>query len=105
MTGAKVAALGLKNNPVSWAYQYNLQTYAGKPVDNRHSWDQTAVLCAIRNPEKYFYVNGPGTFIINKDGSNSWNPDIDRGHYFLVHKYPYGKIAEVIDQLMIHSPQ
>lgn len=103
-TGAKVADNKSLDDPVAWAYQYNFKTYSKEGEVNRPSWDQTAVLCAIRNPEKYFYVNGPGKFIINKDGSNTWDPDTDSSHYFLTHKYPYEYIADIIDDLMLFQP-
>jgi inosine-uridine nucleoside N-ribohydrolase len=99
----------LKNSvvegPTRYAYQYCLKTYAGKQVENRNSWDQTAVLCAVRDPEKYFYLSGEGTFICNVNGSNSWNPDKDSGHRFLIHKYPYHTIADQIEDLMMYQPQ
>ena len=100
-TGGKVAKTNGQDNPIAWAYAYNLKTYTGKPEANRESWDQTAVLCAIRNPVKYFYVNGPGKMIIHTNGSNSWDPDVNARHYFLSHKYPYQKIADILDDLMI----
>lgn len=102
-TGRKTAESQVAGSPVQWAYEYNLRTY-GPKEDNRSSWDQTAVLIAVRNPEKYFYVNGPGKFIINRDGTNSWDPDIDAGHYFISHKYPYHKIEETLEELMMHIP-
>ena len=105
LTGSKLAKMSSPDNPVVWAYQYNLNTYANKPVENRMSWDQTAVLCAIRDPERYFYVCGPGKFTVTKDGFNEWDPDINGNHYFLVHKYPYKKIADIIEKLMMHQPK
>ncbi len=104
-TGRKLADEGSANNPLAWAYRYNLDTYESKKADKRQSWDQTAVLCAVRNPENYFYVVGPGKFVIFENGQNAWNPDSDASHYFLVHKYPYQKIADVIDELMLHEPK
>jgi hypothetical protein len=103
-TGRKLANEGSADNPLSWAYRYNLDTYSAKEADKRQSWDQTAVLCAVRKPEKYFYVNGPGKFVIFEDGKNTWDPDTDAKHYFLVHKYPYQKVADVIDELMLYEP-
>jgi inosine-uridine nucleoside N-ribohydrolase len=103
-TGRKLANEGSADNPLSWAYRYNLDTYSAKEADKRQSWDQTAVLCAVRKPEKYFYVNGPGKFVIFEDGNNTWDPDTNAKHYFLVHKYPYQKIADVIDELMLYEP-
>jgi inosine-uridine nucleoside N-ribohydrolase len=105
MTGNKVATLGTKGSPVQWAYQYCLANYEKKPILNRNSWDHTAVLCAIRNPENYFYVIENGTFVCNPDGSNTWKPDKNSNHSFLVHKYPYQKIADILDNLMLYEPK
>ncbi len=104
MTGTKIVAQGSKNSPVHWAYKYCLETYDKKPTQTRNSWDHTAVLCAIRNPEDYFYVIGNGTFVCNPDGSNSWDAERNSNHSFLVHKYPYQKIADVLDNLMLYEP-
>lgn len=105
MTGNKVAIQGTIGSPVQWAYKYCLLTYAKTPSINRSSWDHTAVLCAVRNPEDYFYVIGDGTFICNPNGSNSWNADKNSKHSFLVHKYPYQKIADILDDLMMYEPK
>lgn len=105
MTGNKVATQGTKGSPVQWAYEYCLETYENRKSENRNSWDHTAVLCAIRNPTDYFYVIGKGTFVCNADGSNSWNADKDSHHSFLVHKYPYQKIADILDDLMLYEPK
>jgi inosine-uridine nucleoside N-ribohydrolase len=105
LTGNKLSKKGSPDNPVAWAYKYNLKTHANHPVKNRMSWDQTAVLCAIRSPEKYFYICGPGEFTLDNNGYNHWNPDEDAGHYFLVHKYPYERIAGVLENLMMHEPK
>ena len=105
MTGCKLADEGSADNPLAWAYRYNLDTYESKKSEKRNSWDQAAVLCAIRNPKKYFYVNGPGKFIIFENGQNAWDPDTNANHYFLSHKYPYQKIADVIDELMMYEPR
>ncbi|MGK6350937.1 nucleoside hydrolase [Parapedobacter sp. DT-150] len=104
-TGGKVAQQDQPSSPAASAYAYNLKTYTKEGETNRQSWDQTAVLCAIRNPEDYFYVNGPGKLIVHEDGSNAWDPTTDAGHYFLSHKYPYSYIAQTIEALMLHTPQ
>ncbi len=105
MTGNKVATKGSKGSPVQWAYKYCLDTYDKKPIQTRNSWDHTAVLCAVRNPENYFYMVGNGTFVCNSDGSNTWNPDKNSNYSFLVHKYPYQKIADILDDLMMYEPK
>jgi inosine-uridine nucleoside N-ribohydrolase len=104
MTGNKVATKGSQNSPVHWAYKYCLSNYENRQSVNRNSWDHTAVLCAVRNPVDYFYVISNGTMVCNASGSNTWNPDQNSGHSFLVHKYPYQKIADILDDLMLYEP-
>ena len=102
-TGRKVGNGNTAQNPVAWAYDYNLANYAGKPEPARSSWDQTAVLCAVRDPEDYFYINGPGRLVVDQSGDNRWEHQSDGNQYFLVHKYPYQDIADIIDDLMLDS--
>lgn len=104
MTGHPVATRGNPNSPVRWAYQYCLSNYENKQSINRNSWDQTAVLCAVRKPENFFYVIQDGTFISNADGTNRWDAEKNSNHSFLVHKYPYEKIAGILDELMLFEP-
>lgn len=103
-TGQQTARLTTKDSPVQWAYEYNLETFSGQRVHSRPSWDHTAVLVAVRPATDYFYVNGPGKFIIHSNGTNSWDPDTDNGHFFLSHKYPYKRLEEVLEQLMMYTP-
>lgn len=104
-TGATVATSDASGNcPVASAYAYNLRTFAPGGEKSRPSWDQTAVLVAVRDPNRYFYVNGPGTFSVAPDGTNQWNPDGGSPHYFLTHKYPIHVIESTIEQLMLHKP-
>lgn len=105
MTGNEVATKGPQNSPVHWAYKYCLSNYENRQSVNRNSWDHTAVLCAVRNPEDYFYVIRNGTLVCNADGSNTWNADQNSNHSFLVHKYPYQKIAGILDNLMMYEPK
>jgi inosine-uridine nucleoside N-ribohydrolase len=104
LTGRIVAEKESTDNPVAWAYRYNLATYGDAPAENKMSWDLTAVLCAVRDPEKYFYICGHGKFTVGDDGYDCWDADADADHYFLVHKYPYRKIADILDGLMMHEP-
>lgn len=104
-TGGLIAGKKLESSPVSVGYQINLASYAKEAVKARSSWDQTAVLIAAENPEKYFYLSGPGTMKTEKDGSNYWEPSAEGKHKFIIHKYPYKKLEEVIDELMLEQPK
>lgn len=103
-TGKKTAQSEVQNSPVQWAYQYCLDTFEGKKVDGRPSWDQITVLCAIRPAEQYFYVNGPGRFVVDDSGDNHWKPEKDGSHFFIGHKYPYEHIENIIEELMMYNP-
>ncbi len=103
-TGGKVAGLNKSDSPVSIGYKINLETYEKQKVESRKSWDQTAVLIAAENSEKYFYISGPGKIRLEDDGSNYWEPMEKGNHRFIIHKYPYQKLEEVIDELMLHEP-
>lgn len=104
-TGQNLSESNDESSPVAWGYKYNGETYKDFESKTRQSWDQTAVLVSIRDPEKYFYVLGPGEFSVDKNGHNFWNPKSGKDHYFLAHKYPYSYLEKVIDELMEHQPQ
>lgn len=104
-TGSKIVDLNLKNSPVSVGYKINFDSYAKDKVNSRSSWDQTAVLIAVDSPEKYFYLSENGTMFVSADGSNHWEPNEKGKHRFVIHKFPYQKIEEIIDELMLHQPE
>jgi inosine-uridine nucleoside N-ribohydrolase len=104
-TGDKVAKGDITSNPVASAFDYGLKHYTSGGETKHESFDQTAVLIAIRDPSKYFYVNGPGKLIMNNDSTDTWDPKVDAGHYFISHKYPYNYIADTIEDLMLHKPK
>lgn len=70
--------------------------------DGRMSWDETAVLVAIRGYEKYFGVV-KGGIICNTDGTNGWNSQGVRDFY-LTQKMPIPEIEKVLNNLIMHQP-
>lgn len=71
--------------------------------NGRMSWDETAVLVAVRGFKKYFDVV-KGEIICNPNGSNGWNSKGKRD-YFLVQKMPIAEIEKVLNDLMMHQPK
>jgi len=102
MTGAglRKASAG---TPVRRAYEL----FNG--LNNRQSWDQTAVLYAVRGLDgglaDYWHVRSKGYLQVNEDGSNVWRDSPDKEHSYLVRKMPPEKIAVVIGELMLQPPQ
>lgn len=72
-------------------------------VNGRMSWDQTAVLVAIKGYESYYSVV-EGRMVTNADGSNTWNRT-GKGHFYLVEKMPVAEVQNVINGLMLHQPK
>ena len=91
----------IQNSPVKEVYQISIPK---DPQDKngRMSWDQTAVLIAVRGYEKY-YDGVRGKIIGKDDGSNSWDYE-GKGHIYIKEKLPVGEISAVINNLMLHQP-
>ena len=99
MTGA-----GLSKAPQGTPVRRGYELY--NALNNRQSWDQTAVLYAVRGLDgglaDYWDVESNGYLHVNEDGSNAWRKSPDKEHAYLVKKMPPEKIAAVIEELMLH---
>jgi inosine-uridine nucleoside N-ribohydrolase len=71
--------------------------------NGRMSWDETAVLVAVRGYQKYFDVV-QGTIICNTDGSNGWDKNGHRD-YYLVQKIPIPDMEKILNDLIMHQPK
>lgn len=71
-------------------------------AQGRMSWDETAVLVAVRGPEPFFRLHS-GRIRVDKDGSNTWE-DWQSGQFYLVAQSKPEEIASTIDQLMMTPP-
>lgn len=86
-------------NPVRRAYElYN--RFRG-----RSSWDQTAILYAVRGRGEYFSVHKQGHNHIFFDGSNEWRSSPNKDHAYLVKKMKPEELAGIIDELMTQKPK
>jgi inosine-uridine nucleoside N-ribohydrolase len=101
MTGARLAEVP-KQSPVRRAYEL----YNG--LHNRQSWDQTAVLYAVRGLDgglaDYWLLHSGGSLDVEQDGSDAWQPSPSSRDSYLVRKMAPEKIAAVIESLMLHAP-
>lgn len=90
-----------KNSPVYRAYElYN-------NFEGRASWDQTAVLYAVRGTmnDTLWSVQQDGCNHVLPDGSNEWNLSCgsqDQG--YLVENMEPAKLAHLLDELMAQAP-
>lgn len=95
MTGERLMT-ETTNNPVRVAFETNPMVDS---VKNRHSWDQTAVLYAVRGSKDYWEVK-KGLISITEDGKNTWSEDGDK-HGYLVAKKPIQEMKKIIEDMMV----
>ena len=72
-------------------------------ASGRMSWDETAVLVAIKGYESYYDVL-EGYFVVNDNGSNEWDEN-GEGHFHLVQRMPPVMVQQILDTLMGHQPK
>lgn len=82
-----------EGDPVALAYQIHNQ---GR---GRCSWDQTAMLEAIR-PNRYWNYHEFGRITVDEELVTHWNPDPSRRHTYLLPKVDYKDISRIIDDLV-----
>ena len=96
MTGERLLTETPVSNPVRVAYETNPQVDKNK---NRHSWDQTAVLFAVRGLKDYWNM-ASGTLQISDDGKNEWASN-GKNHFYLIAKKPAEEMKKVIEDMMV----
>lgn len=101
LTGKPTSEMPVSNSPIKETYQLSL---AQDNPYGRNSWDQTAVLVAIKGYEPY-YTALRGTLIVDQTtGANSWIQNDQGRHAYLVKKMPDEQIALLIEKYMMHQP-
>jgi len=91
----------IQNSPVKDVFAISIPMNE-QDRNGRMSWDETAVLIAVRGWEKYYSAHR-GRIICNDDGSNLWN-DKGKGHRYVVEKMPVQDVSALINRLIQHQP-
>ena len=73
------------------------------PKKNRHSWDQTAVLFAVRGAKDYWTL-GSGTIQIDEEGKNNWVTG-GKSRQYLIAKKPIPDMKKIIEDMMVAPPK
>jgi inosine-uridine nucleoside N-ribohydrolase len=92
----------IRHSPVKDVFARCIALNSGDK-NGRNSWDETAVLVAVRGYEPYFNVVR-GQIICHADGSNGWNANGQRD-YYLVQKKPIAEMEKMLDNLIMHQPK
>ncbi len=100
-TGLPIANSAIVHSPVKDVFARSI------PLDpndknGRMSWDETAVLVAVRGYQTYFDVV-KGRIICYADGSTGWDRGSDR-HYYLVQKMGVREMEKLLNDLIMHQP-
>ncbi len=100
-TGLPIVNSDIAHSPVKDAFARSI------PLDpndkyGRMSWDETAVLVAVRGYQKYFDTV-QGKMICYEDGTNGWNTAGARDCY-LTQKMPAPDMEKLINDLIMHQP-
>jgi hypothetical protein len=106
--GARVrTGSGLAGLPASHPVR---RAYAGHPseplTNDRQSWDQTAVLAAVRGPKPHWDLGPPGRITVDADGSNAWRAEPNGTQaYLLAREDPSpSAVATLVEDLMRETP-
>ncbi len=102
-TGLPLIKSNIQNSPVKDVFAISIPKGGEEDKNGRKSWDQTAVLVAIRGWEKYYTVK-PGKFVCQPKGTNTWDSQ-GKNHQYLVEKMPAAQVSALINELMMHQPK
>ena len=100
-TGARLRETSEKN-PVRACYQH----YNG--LQPRESWDQTAVLFAVRGSRDYWEWSAHGVCLMHArvtHGFSQWIPAESGTHHYLLERKSPSEMTTLIEDLMVQAPQ
>jgi inosine-uridine nucleoside N-ribohydrolase len=92
----------IKNSPVKDVFRISIPQ-AKEDSAGRKSWDETAVLIAIKGYSQWYTLH-PGRIKVADDGKNTWD-DSGKGQAYIVEKVDYMEVQELINDLIQHQPR
>lgn len=99
-TGVRVVVNEDLKSPVKDVYALAMPK-SKEDAMGRMSWDQTAVLVAIRGAQNYFDLRR-GKMIVS-GGNNTWQEDPMGPHAYLVPEMPFNELTMLIESMMMHE--
>jgi inosine-uridine nucleoside N-ribohydrolase len=92
----------IQNDPIKDVFSICIPKAKEDSV-GRMSWDETAVLVAIKGYSAYYTLH-PGGMKVADDGSDVWD-DTGKGQAYLVEKVDYHEVEKLINDLIQHQPK
>ena len=105
-TGRRLAETPQVGNPVHDVYAWTMEpresiTHRSWDQHAGHSsWDQTAVLIAVRGVDSYFTPEYGTYEMTDEKGRDEWRYDLKSPSCRVLEKTPRTRVAEIIDELM-----
>ncbi len=90
------------NSPIRDVYRIGLPSTQEEQI-GRMSWDEIAVLVAVKGYKPLFNLRG-GRIIIHDDGSNEWDYK-GHGQFYLTPRAPAEEVGKIIDKLEMCQPR
>lgn len=91
----------ITNSPVKDAYT-KAMPYWENDHNGRHSWDQTAVLIAVKGASPYYSTQRG--HIVLKGGNNEWKDDPKGKQSYIAEQLPVETVRAEIEALMMQQP-
>lgn len=91
----------IKNSPVKDVFAMSIPQDKND-ADGRCSWDETAVLIAVKGYSPYYSLH-LGRIVVADNGNNTWDEAGTRQGY-IVEKIDYKKVQDLINALIMHQP-
>jgi inosine-uridine nucleoside N-ribohydrolase len=91
----------IKNDPVKDVFRISIPQ-AKEDSAGRKSWDETAVLVAIRGYSPWYDLH-KGRIVVAANGRNTWD-DNGEGQAYLVEKVDYKIVQDLINELIMYQP-
>ncbi len=91
----------IQNSPVKDVFRISIPQ-AKEDSAGRMSWDETAVLVAIKGFRPYYSIT-KGTIKVSEGGDNTWSNE-GTNHAYLIEAQPPKNIQLLVDKLIMHQP-
>lgn len=92
----------IKNDPVKDVFAISIPKAAEDSL-GRMSWDETAVLIAVKGCSPYYRLI-EGKIICTADGSDTWDPN-GKDQFYITEKVPPSAVQSIIDNLLQQQPR
>ncbi len=92
----------IQNSPVKDVFRISIPK-SPSDIAGRMSWDETAVLVAIKGYSPFYTLHKGKMAPLSSDGKNAWD-DTGAGQAYLVEAVDHVKVQDLINELIMHQP-